>query len=133
MKLVKSILAFTIFLIPLILNSKGASGSYHFKGHAYDHNQELIRSDSLDVNYGNRSEKIYTDSNGNYCVKIRWGYACISGIRNPIRQRIARTDFNSKQIHFTYRKQKYNVKNEYKQYSSRFPSSIDTIQKNLYF
>ncbi|MBL4736265.1 MAG: hypothetical protein JKY18_13170 [Flavobacteriales bacterium] len=124
----KTLLTITFILTTLFTLSKGASGTYCISGKAYYSSGELIKNQTIMVDFNNVREETSVDSLGNYEIKIRWQTACPSGIRRSA-IKLANERLNPKWIKLNCNGFEIRIENKWRKYAHIFPTDKQMITR----
>ncbi|MDF1674971.1 MAG: hypothetical protein P1U44_04570 [Vicingaceae bacterium] len=131
MKKSKTILLIIAFLTVGILNAKGYEGEYIVEGIMYDKNTKKPIPNEVFVINGN---KVNTNQQGKYSIKIKWTTACPSDLNYFERKRFIRKN-NPSYILFSFNMKSKRVKNKWRKYGLKFhwKETKGVYIKNLYW
>ena len=111
--------------VPLVVSTRGASGTYTISGVAYGPDKAVLANKNLHAYYaisGSKAE-FTTGEHGEYEFDVHWSYGkCKSGRRRGIRIGASR-DLNPKYVTVHYGKSMIRIKNNWKHYANIKPSS----------
>lgn len=122
---------FILVLVPVMVQAKGASGTYYIKGIAYGANKSVIRDAILQVKIGDNTLAVNIDANGRFTIPVRWTVPCISGPAwNRKKRAKIRSKYNPDFIYISLGSQTTRISNKWKKYGSLFPTKEESTWKH---
>lgn len=116
----KLVFAAIYILISIIEPFKGFKGEYYIRGKAYINKLELVRNKFIEVEFGSYAEKIKTNLNGEYFIKIVYEFPCPTAMNEDILSNeqieLITNSYNPRYIFFAYKGRCYDIENYFYKY-----------------